>query len=62
MRPNKPNKLDTLDPDATQTGNRYLNANRDRVLGEADRTGRHFDENAAAPDDGAAASEDHEAD
>lgn len=39
---------------------RYANANRDRVLGEADRTGRHFDEKA--PDEGPAASEGHEAD
>ena len=39
---------------------RYSNANRDRALGEADRTGRHYDENA--PDAGSATSEDHEAD
>lgn len=42
---------------------RYANANRDRALGEADRTGRHFDEETAnAPDEGSAASKDHEAD
>lgn len=42
---------------------RYANANRDRALGEADRTGRHFDEDAGeTPDEGSAASEDHEAD
>ena len=28
---------------------RYSNANRDRALGEADRTGRHYDE--IAPDE-----------
>jgi hypothetical protein len=33
----------------------YREANRDRALGEADRTGRHFDE-------GTEASEEHEAD
>jgi hypothetical protein len=42
---------------------RYANANRDRALGEADRTGRHFDEQTGElPDEGSAASEDHEAD
>ena len=42
---------------------RYVNANRDRTLGEADRTGRHFDEEARrAPDEGSEASNDHEAD
>ena len=77
MRPNKPSKLDRKHPDSArdamedirdlsgdpkpvQNDIRYTNANRDRVLGEADRTGRHFDENA--PDEGSAASEDHEAD
>jgi hypothetical protein len=39
---------------------RYSNANRDRALGEADRTGRHYDENA--PDEGSATSQEHEAD
>ena len=38
---------------------RYVNANRDRTLGEADRTGRHFDEEARkAPDEGSEASND----
>ena len=43
---------------------RYRDPNRDRALGEADRTGRHFDEDieegvaAEAPDE----SQDHEAD
>jgi hypothetical protein len=55
------------DPKPVQNEIRYANANRDRALGEADRTGRHFDEeieNAIenAPDEGSAASEDHEAD
>ena len=37
---------------------RYVNQNRDRALGEADRTGRHFDEEVEASE----ASKDHEAD
>jgi hypothetical protein len=42
---------------------RFLNANRDRALGAADRTGRHYDEEeGSAPDEGFAASENHEAD
>jgi hypothetical protein len=43
---------------------RYMEPNRDRALGEADRTGRHYDEDAGehAEDEGAEASEDHEAD
>lgn len=32
------------DPKAVQNDIRYMNANRDRALGEADRTGRHYDE------------------
>ena len=48
------------DPKPVQNDIRYANANRDRALGEADRTGRHFDANA--PDEGSAASEAHEAD
>ena len=77
MRPTKPSKLDRKHPDAArdtmehikdisgdakpvQNEIRYSNANRDRALGEADRTGRHYDE--TAPDEGSAASEDHEAD
>ena len=69
MRPHKPSKLDKKHPAATRDAMedvgdiRYVGANRDRTLGENDRTGRHFDEeNKAAPDEGAAASEDHEAD
>lgn len=51
------------EPKSVQNEIRYENANRDRALGEADRTGRHFDEeNPNAPDEGSAASEDHEAD
>jgi hypothetical protein len=38
---------------------KYADPNRDRALGEADRTGRHFDE---VYDEGTAASKDHEAD
>ena len=38
---------------------RYSNANRDRALGEADRTGRHYDEQA--PDEGSATSREPEA-
>jgi hypothetical protein len=71
MRPNKPSKLDRRHPEAArdamddikQNAGRYAHANRDRALGEADRTGRHFDEDAAqAPDEGSAASTEHEAD
>jgi hypothetical protein len=51
------------DPKAVQNDIRYMNANRDRALGEADRTGRHYDEETdERTDEGAAASEDHEAD
>ena len=51
------------DPKPVQNEIRYVNANRDRALGEADRTGRHYDEEGTdAPDEGSAASEDHEAD
>lgn len=56
------------DPHPVQNEIRYTRANRDRALGEADRTGRHFDEtspdveSAASPDVGSAASKDHEAD
>ena len=41
---------------------RYMEPNRDRALGDTDRTGRHFDADAAAPDEGSEASEEHEAD
>lgn len=51
------------DPRPVQNDIRYANANRDRALGEADRTGRHFDEETGElPDEGSAASEDHESD
>ena len=77
MRTNKPGKLDrkhpeaardtmedikdiTGDPRRVQNDIKYTNANRDRALGESDRTGRHFDEDA--PDEGSAASKEHEAD
>jgi hypothetical protein len=77
MRPTKPSKVDRKhpeaardtmedikelsgDPKAVQNEIRYSNANRDRALGEVDRTGRHYDEDA--PDEGSAASEEHEAD
>jgi hypothetical protein len=51
------------DPRPLQNEIRYSNANRDRALGEADRTGRHFvEESGEAPDEGSAASKDHEAD
>jgi hypothetical protein len=32
------------DPRPLSNDIRYVNQNRDRALGEADRTGRHFDE------------------
>ena len=32
------------DPDELRNNIRYMEPNRDRALGEADRTGRHFDE------------------
>jgi hypothetical protein len=41
---------------------RYVGANRDRALGESDRTGRHYDEVSAEADEGSAASVKHEAD
>ena len=51
------------EPNSVHNEIRYVNANRDRALGEADRTGRHYDEETTtAPDEGSAASEDHEAD
>jgi hypothetical protein len=51
------------DPQPVQNDIRYVNANRDRALGEADRTGRLYDEEPAGKqDEGSAASEDHEAD
>jgi hypothetical protein len=67
MRPHKPAKLDNKHPEAAreameENGFRYMEPNRDRALGEADRTGRHFDEDATQEDEGTEASEDHEAD
>ena len=58
MKPNSPAR------DAMEDTNdaRYMEPNRDRVLGEKDRTGRHFDESAEAEDEGTAAPEEHEAD
>ena len=51
------------DPRPVQNDIRYVGVNRDRALGENDRTGRHFDEESEeASDKGQAASEDHEAD
>ena len=52
------------DPKPVQNDIRYVGANRDRALGEADRTGRHYDEESQepAPDEGSAASVKHEAD
>ena len=40
-------------------GVKYMEPNRDRALGESDRTGRHFDANT---DEGVEASKDNEAD
>ena len=71
MRP-KPAKLDRKHPQATRDALeeiqhrniRYMEPNRDRALGEADRTGRHYDEIAsnAIDDEGTEASKDHQAD
>ena len=35
------------DPKAVRNGIRYMEPNRDRALGAADRTGRHYDEIAS---------------
>jgi hypothetical protein len=71
MRP-KPGKLDKKHPQATRdalediqdTNIRYMEPNRDRALGEADRTGRHYDENApnAIEAEGTEASKERQAD
>ncbi|HKY22235.1 MAG TPA: hypothetical protein VJM31_13560 [Vicinamibacterales bacterium] len=58
MKPNSPAREAMEDIHES----RYMEPNRDRVLGEEDRTGRHFDENAEAKDEGSEASEEHEAD
>ena len=50
------------DPRSIHNEIRYMDANRDRALGEADRTGRHFDEEEQTRDEGTEASEEHEAD
>jgi hypothetical protein len=55
------------DPRPLQNDIRYMDPNRDRFLGEADRTGRHFDEvveteREMEEDEGTKVSEDHEAD
>jgi hypothetical protein len=53
----------TGNPSPVHNDVRYVGANRDRALGEADRTGRHHDEEtASAPDEGSVASKEHEAD
>lgn len=40
---------------------KYVGANRDRALGEADRTGRHHDENPTeTPDEGSEATKERE--
>jgi hypothetical protein len=41
------------DPRPVRNDIKYVGANRDRVLGEVDRTGRHYDENPPeTPDEG----------
>jgi hypothetical protein len=49
------------DPHPVRNEIHYSGANRDRALGENDRTGRHFD-GKPEPDEAADASKDHEAD
>ena len=51
------------DPKPIHNGVRYVGANRDRAVGSSDRKGRHYDEiSEEAPDEGSAASVEHEAD
>ena len=60
------------DPRAVRNEIRYMEPNRDRALGQNDRTGRHFDEQRdvadegaeapEAPDEGSDVSKEHEAD
>ena len=38
-------------PQPTHNDIKYLDPNRDRAVGDADRTGRHFDESVEPPDD-----------
>ena len=47
-------------PSSQNSDFRYRDANRDRALGEADRTGRHFDEEEEREE--TETSKDHEAD
>jgi hypothetical protein len=78
-RPGKPDRKhpevarDAMEDIKDMTGNptplrnevKYVGANRDRALGEADRTGRNFHEEDVqqeAPDEGSEASREHEAD
>ena len=49
------------DPHPVRNEIHYSGANRDRALGENDRTGRHFD-GKPEPDEASDASKDHEAD
>ena len=69
MRPSKPGKKDRKHPDVARDAMEdineihYMGPNRDRTLGEADRTGRHYDEDTGgAGEEGSAASRDHETD
>jgi hypothetical protein len=57
------NDLKDMSGDAKPLHNdiRYVGANRDRALGESDRTGRHYDEVSAEADEESAASVKHEA-
>ena len=51
------------EPNPVRNEIKYVGANRDRAVGSADRTGRHYDGNAPeAPDEGSEASKEHEAD
>ena len=38
-------------PEAPRNEIKYVDPNRDRAIGDADRTGRHFDEVQEDPDD-----------
>ena len=54
------------DPRPVRNEIKYVGANRDRALGESDRTGRHYDHDgktaSETQDDEMEASADHEAD
>jgi hypothetical protein len=53
----------TGEPKAVRNDVRYVGANRDRALGEADRTGRHYDGNPPeTPEEGSEGSDEHEGD